>query len=285
VVREAQLAIPKELKAVLASLFCIAGFRLAATAQVQTYSADSLIATFQKGSKLSLKGTEISFSDVVVEQINSRVVFKSSQSGRVFCDLSALTGNNTPHVSIGSLLTVSGTVRGRGLLGNVTLDNCNLSHLAAAASTDAIPQESSSVPADVVAGIPEESAPVAPVLELHPEPPADVVPAGNVRRKSPVAATLPNEPVKSGEGAHPGLESEHVDNVPQSAQEGADSNKRRTSYALYVLLFFSGAAASSAFSNVLMPKLRGVQWSKSTNTPETRQAALEALLLKNDKKY
>jgi hypothetical protein len=285
-VPEAQLAVPRQLKVVLASLFCIAGFRLAATAQVQTYSADSLMATFEKASKLSLKGSEITFSDVVVEQINSRVIFKSSQSDRVFCDLSALTGNNTPHVSIGSLVRVTGKVRGRGLLGNVTLDNCKLAPVVAA-SADTIPQENPSVPADAVAVIPDEPAPVDPVLERHPEPATDVVPARNMRQASPVTKTLPGEPVQSGEVAHPNLEIEHVDNAPRSTPAGADFGKRRVPYTLYVLLFLIGAAASSVFSKLLMPRLRGVQWSKPENrrnTPETRQAALEALLLKSAKK-
>jgi len=278
---------PKELKVVLASLFCIAGFRLAAAAQFQTYAADSLLATFEKGSKHSLKGTEITFSDVVVLYVNSKVICKSSQGNRVICDLSSSGGNNTPHVSIGSRLTITGKVRGRGLLGNVTLDNCNSTPHAAAIPTDAIPQESPSVPADVAAEAPDAPAPVAPVVDPHLEPPTEVVPARNIRRESRVTTTLPDKPVKSGQSEQPGLEIEHVDNVPKTTQEGTDLNKRRAPYALYVLLFFIGAGASSVFSNVLMPRLRGAQWrgpAEHHNSPETRQAALEALLLKSAKK-
>src|SRR5262249_34700603 len=216
-----------------------------------TYSADSLMATFEKGSKQSLKGTEITFSDVVVEYVNSKAIFKSSPGNRVICDLSSSGGNNTPHVSIGSRLTITGKVRGRGLLGNVTLDNCNLTPHAAAIPTDANPQESPSVPADVAAEAGDAPAPVAPVVD-PPEPPTEVVPARNIRRESRVTTTLPDEPVKSGQFEQPGLENEHVDNVPKTTQEGTDLYKRRASYALYVLLFFIGAAASSVFSNVLM---------------------------------
>jgi len=49
--------------------------------QERTYSADSLMAAFEKGSKVSPKGTEIVFRDVVVESKKSKVIFKSSDRG------------------------------------------------------------------------------------------------------------------------------------------------------------------------------------------------------------
>jgi len=39
------------------------------------------MAAFEKGSKVSPKGTEIVFRDVVVESKNSKVIFKSSDRG------------------------------------------------------------------------------------------------------------------------------------------------------------------------------------------------------------
>jgi hypothetical protein len=288
---EAELGNTRKLTSVLASsLFCIAGFRLAATAQVQTYSADSLMATFEKGSRHSLKGAEITFNDVVIERRSSKVFFKASNGDRVICDLASLTGNNTPHVSIGSLITVTGKVKGRGVLGNVTLDDCNVPPVAAsgaAVAPDAILHEQTSIPVDVVAVVSEEPALVAPPVGRPQEPPKEVVPTGNVQQEPPRTAAITDKPVPLEGVEHPSVQIGHDHNVPRSTQEVADFTKRDIPYALYVLLFLSGAAATSVLSNILIPAFRKMQFWKPAspaNTPETRQAALEALLLKSAKK-
>src|SRR5262249_18836064 len=111
------------MKISIASLFCLLGLAVVATAQETIYSANSLMAAFDKGSKL--KGTDITFRDIVVDNKNSRVTFRSADSSRVICELNPLSANaNKPAVA--SVVTVTGKVRGRGLLGNVTLDNCGL---------------------------------------------------------------------------------------------------------------------------------------------------------------
>jgi hypothetical protein len=101
-------------------LMILLGFALSTQAQDQSYSADSLMATFKKGSSVSVKGSEITFSGVVVEVKKSSVVFRSSDNNKVICEsVSSIDG-----ASVGQPLTVTGKVRGRGLLGNVTLDGC-----------------------------------------------------------------------------------------------------------------------------------------------------------------
>src|SRR4051812_44009435 len=108
----------------LVFVFCLVGLKLETQAQQTVYSADSLLATFDKASKVSLKGSEITFTDVVVDLKSSKVFFRSSLSDRVICELSPASANNSNHIALGRPLTISGKVRGRGLLGNVTLDNC-----------------------------------------------------------------------------------------------------------------------------------------------------------------
>ena len=108
-----------------AAVLCwLAGLALRANAQESIYSAESLIATFEKGSSITLKGTEIVFRDVVAEARISKVIFKSSQSDRVICEL-VPPARHDKQAAVGSVLKVKGRVRGRGLLGNVTLDDCS----------------------------------------------------------------------------------------------------------------------------------------------------------------
>ena len=124
---------PKEGNTIIrlfALLFCATLLAPAADAQDSPYSADSLMATFERESKVSLKGTAIVFRDVVAENKNSKVFFKSSRNGRVICDMVPTSRNLSAPVAIGSPLQVTGKVRGRGLLGNVTLDDCNVSPAA-----------------------------------------------------------------------------------------------------------------------------------------------------------
>jgi hypothetical protein len=86
----------------------------------KTHSADALIKSFEN--KTPLRGTVVSVRDTVVEVTESEVVFKSSGNDKVICDLGK---RNRPAASLkGSVVTVSGRVKGRGMLGNVTLEEC-----------------------------------------------------------------------------------------------------------------------------------------------------------------
>src|SRR5262249_40924445 len=103
---------------------------LRATGQEATYSADSLMAAFDNSSTVSPKGAEITFRDLVLESDDEKVTFKSSRNKRVICRLVGSTGTHHKPLSVGSAITVTGKVRGRGLLGNVTLDNCSVAPIA-----------------------------------------------------------------------------------------------------------------------------------------------------------
>src|SRR5262245_43139195 len=108
------------------AVFLAAGWFAAAGMAQEKYSADSLMAAFDKTYQVSFKGVEITFSGVVSEATFSRVMFKSSRNDRVICELVATMRQGNPNSLIGSPLTVVGKVRGRGMLGNVTLDQCRL---------------------------------------------------------------------------------------------------------------------------------------------------------------
>src|SRR5437879_1417982 len=110
----------------LISAFCCICLSRVAVAQGPTYSADSLMAAFEKGSKISLKGNEITFTDVVIENKKAKVIFKSSENGRVVCELVSPMDNRNVELAVGSPLTVVGKPRGRGIFGNVTLDECRV---------------------------------------------------------------------------------------------------------------------------------------------------------------
>src|SRR5215475_8246695 len=97
----------------LSYVTCLVGFSLVATAQDQTYTANSLMAAFDKNSKLSLKGAEVRLKDIVVETKGSRITFKSTHNDKVICELASSTVNRNVQLSVGSPLTVVGKVRGR----------------------------------------------------------------------------------------------------------------------------------------------------------------------------
>src|SRR5215470_14741568 len=154
-------------------LFCTISLSLSAAAQESTYSADSLMAAFEKGSKVSPKGTEIVFRDVVVESKNSKVIFKSSHSDKVICELGPSNENHKKPPSVGRELTVTGRVRGRGLLGNVTLDSCSVAIVAdSTVSADPAPQETASRPPDTVPAEDATPASLSEYLPRHIQEPA-----------------------------------------------------------------------------------------------------------------
>jgi len=105
-------------------LVCVAWFTGIAVAQEASYTADSLMATFKKGASLSVKGAGITLTGVVTEIKKSSLVFKSSDNDKITCDLTGpIIGGILPVV--GQSFTVVGKVKGRGMLGNVTLEYCN----------------------------------------------------------------------------------------------------------------------------------------------------------------
>jgi hypothetical protein len=259
-----------------ALLLCLVRFPAIAAAQDTIYSADSLMDTFERGSKVSLKGAEILFRDVVMENKNSKVMFKSSRSGRVICDIVPTSRNLSAPVTVGSPLQVKGRVRGRGLLGNVTLDDCNMAVVnESAASVAPPPQEAASNPPEAV---PEEGL-ILPAPLLSPasgDSAKELPPSRTVRSAAAAAATVRNEPVAPAEAPRQNT----VIRVSSDPQ-------RATPYALYLLLVLSGVFASTAFSKVLLPLFRSVRDPRPPivdNSSATRQAALEALLLKAAKK-
>ena len=71
-----QALVDMPMKVSIASLMCFLGLSVVATAQESIYSANSLMAAFDKGA--NVKGAQISFRDVVVDNKNSKVTFRSS---------------------------------------------------------------------------------------------------------------------------------------------------------------------------------------------------------------
>src|SRR5215831_6433288 len=156
------------MKISIASLFCLLGLAVVATAQETIYSANSLMAAFDKGAKL--KGADVTVRDIVVDNKNSRVTFRSGDSSRVICELNPVSANSKKQPAIASMVTITGRVRGRGLLGNVTLDNCGLvtHEETAAAPAEPVPQEIAVAPPEVVTET--TSPPTDPPVEQLQEP-------------------------------------------------------------------------------------------------------------------
>jgi hypothetical protein len=258
------------MKISIGSLCCLLALAVAATAQESTYSADSLMSAFDK--KVSLKGTDITVRDVVADNRNSKVTFRSSDLGRVICELEPASANHTRQPAVGSTVTVSGKVRGRGLLGNVTLDNCSL----------VTPEDRAVVPAEPAA---QEIAIAPPEIVSETPPPTT----------SPV--DQPEDPMKPGvaaskaKAASPAVKKKEAVLPPKLAQmdippKENSTPRRSVPYGFYALLVLSGVLASSILSR-LAGAVRSAQFSRSPdlqNTPRIRQAALQELLRKSDKK-
>lgn len=258
---------------ILAAVLCwLVGFALTAKAQESTYSADSLIATFESGSHISLKGTEIFFRDVVAETRTSKVIFKSSQSDRVICELGA-SAQHDKQATVGSELRIKGRVRGRGLLGNVTLDDCTIAPIDESTVTlSTVPQEPASAEPDVIPETGETLQPAS--VPDRPRSPAKQF----ATPPSAPRATLVPGPVEQAPGIP--TASDHPEN---SIKPGSDS-QRHVPYGFYALLVLSGALASLVLSKLLTPAVRVSTPPVRENATEARQAALRALLLKAEKK-
>jgi len=277
-----------------AFLFCTISLTLPAAAQESTYSADSLMAAFEKGSKVSPKGSEVVFRDVVVESKNSKVIFKSSHRDKVICELVSIKNHDKPP-SVGSELTVTGKVRGRGLLGNVTLDYCSVALVAdSTVSTSPGPQEVGSGPSDTLpaedvtpASLPEHSREHVREPAKKPATTRSIQPAKPSPGRVKQEAVLTSESGLASQGGIPsqgGLTSQ----AGRQDQTTRNSESRRDGrYRFYVLLVLGGALVYGILAKLLGSALRRLRYSKasnSNNTPEVRQAALELLLIKASKK-
>jgi hypothetical protein len=261
------------LAAVFYSLF---GLALSAKAQEPTYSANSLTATFEKGSQISVKGTEILLRDVVAEITNSRVIFRNSRSDRVICDLGPSAQHGTP-LAVGSELRVKGRVRGRGLLGNVTLDGCNVAPIDESTVTPITPytdpQELASAEPDVILETEETSPPAPPVLDRPRSIPKQLATPSGAPRAVSAPGLVEQAPSVIAAPAQ-----------AESSIEPSSDSQRHIPYGFYALLVLGGGVSSLILSKLLSPAQRVSRPLIRENTAEMRQAALQSLLLKAEKK-
>jgi len=236
------------------------------------------MAAFDNSAKVSMKGAQITFHDVVAESQDDKVTFKSSHNKRVICRLVGPPANSKKPPSVGTEITVVGKVRGRGLLGNVTLDNCTIGSTAdlqpslavqddlPSATLDAVPEENTQTAESVaVTSRPEElTNDFAPLPSIGPSKRA------TQRRKEPVAPTSQVE--------------QHEDHEQIIATLATSTHD--VPYRFYILLLLGGAVGYSIFSKLLALTVRAMRSSRHPgggNTEEVRKAALEALLLKSSK--
>jgi hypothetical protein len=265
------------MKVSIASLMCFLGLTVFATAQESTYSANSLMVAFDKGA--NVKGAQITFRDVVVDNKNSRVTFRSSETNRVICELNPVSANHSKPPAVGSIATVIGKVRGRGLLGNVTLDNCSVAvpEEAAVAAPIAAQPEPQEVAPTAPEGIISEAAPAT--IALGNELPQPQEPAKSIATPAKAKTATPRKEIAA---AAPAPRLALMEEPPQSGS----IPKPAIPYRLYALLILAGAIGSLMLS-WLFTSVRSVKFWRSPgsyNTPEIRQAALQALLLKESKK-
>jgi hypothetical protein len=279
-------------KAFLGFLAVSCGWLAGTALGQETHSADSLMAAFEKGSQISLKGVEIAFSGVVTEATFSRVMFKSSRNDRVICELVSAMRQGNPKSLVGNHLTVVGKVRGRGMLGNVTLDQCRL------AATDAVPAETAKAvleesPAPETSEEPFEGAPdgsvaaataapestsaVADAVSTPPQSLAAPVKAAKVIAVSASADRIsPAPPAPSNEA----VQTEPEETGPSPDAMHSNSGNAYWQGVIHTLLAM-GIGAGAVFVSVRIRKaglLRRTA-ADAPQTPEMRRAALEQLLL------
>ena len=265
----------------LCAVFCLTRFSFAAAAQQSMYSADSLMEALKKGSSLSVKGTEITFTDVVVESRKSSVLFKSSGNHKVTCELASPIRNANSKLLVGSPLTVVGKVRGRGILGNVTLDDCTPALSVATADSNS----SEVAPVEPVAtqAAPEQSQEQPEIPIENPSETADTVTvtpdAGRVstkNRSTKVAVPVSN----TGAVVIPSesLSSETTEQSNVTAEPGPA--KVALPFASYIrVAAFAGLALLVLVK--LLPAFLPKRVMSPLNKPislEMRRAAIEALL-------
>ncbi len=260
-------------------------FSSVANAQRPAYSADSLMAAFDKSAKLSPKGTEITFTGVVVERKKSKVIFKSSGNDKVICELSAPVDSRQKEVSVGSALTVIGKVKGRGILRNVTLDACRLAPPDAGRASVEVPSKEPTI-AKASAEAPEVAA-EKPVPARNQEP--------NAARTAEVFSTETPSPAQPANAAATPKVSAIPDERPcfpgseQPRKVVASVSNSTNLYLLnawYILFAVFGGFALLALVKIGQTCL-AARSATSQNTPvtaEVRRDALEALLSDKKKK-
>jgi len=247
-------------------------------AQDTSYSTDSLMTAFNRGLKSSLKGSEITVTGVVAEIKKSRVVFKSSGNDKVICELvSPVAIEGHP---IGSSLTIVGKVRGRGMLGNVTLDQCNLAS-SNIASTE---------PATIEPPLEPSKEPITEVEETTPAVVGDAVsakpsvPPGRAQAPKTLPVAAPNENVSASALVESNAAITRSEQPHKVVRE--DSNSLRTlsrwifPATIAVLL---GIGALLAFLKLRPAIAAGLRPPTFPTTNAMRRSALEALLSKDKK--
>jgi hypothetical protein len=273
-------------------VLCLGGNSAAILAQ-ERYSANSLMAAFDSFSNTSPKGTSIALTDVVVESKKTRIVFKSSKNGKVICELASPLSDN---IASGTSLTVVGKVRGRGMLGNVTLDDCSLKTSEAVAETPPVVlPETLPVRVEVAAAPLAQPVvpPIAPPVVAKAAP--AVVPVG-------IPAVVPRKHVPEKE-TRPVEMARAVDEVPDHDEglmpknlqlplhpvepqfELTDetlSSHRTTSNVFYALGGFLVGMLVLVFVKRIATSQEDDEPEKP-NTPEVRRVALEELLSRRKK--
>jgi len=275
----------------LCPAFYFIWFSLVAAAQESTYSADSLMAAFKTHSNISLKGTEITLTDIVAETKKSSVLFKSSGNGKVICELASPIYNGNTKLFVGSPLTVVGRVRGRGILGNVTLDDCSLALSVALSDTtrgssEAIPDEptapevfaeQSEAPTGNATESPLETRETDAIKpRASPISTKRLSPSEHVKARRPDADAIPSDR----------LSPRGIEQPNKVTGEASNSTKALLPVALYASLVALAGFALLAFVKS-HPAFIPARLRTSPNRPvtqEMRRAALEALLSEPKKK-
>jgi len=258
---------------------CLISLSLVALGQDTSYSTDSLMTAFSRGAQISLKGAEITVTGVVAEIKKSKVVFKSLGNDKVICELvSSIAIEGHP---VGSSLTVVGKVRGRSVLGNVTLDQCNL------ASSDIAPTEL----APIAPSVEPSEQPIAEVEEIAPPVVADEVPTrstlptGSAQPPKTIRVAAPNEAVSPEEHAPSNQSITTFEQPNEVVQENSHSLKTvsRGIFRATVAVLL-GIGAILAFVKLRPAIAAGLRPPAFHSTDAMRRAALEALLSKEKKK-
>lgn len=249
---------------------------------------------FLKGSKLP-KGAEITFTDVIAETRKSKVIFESSGKDKVVCELASPPNQGNPEFFVGNRVTVVGKVRGRGMLGNVTLDKCNLALRAAEKLTaegvpESMPEPSYDETVDAGAQLSEAGDTPSPESIDDAAITSAAGPVSPTRQPlRPNAAVVPRNPAASVEIASSSDVPPRPDEVPvQPNTEGPLNNVVEASrpYAFYaVVAGLIGVAlfAFGKFGPALIAATRVRTSSQGAPTERMRRDALEALLLGSKK--
>ena len=267
---------------------CFVSFTPSALAQ-GTYSADSLMAAFEKNVKTAPKGSEIIFTDIVLEYKKSRVIFRSSANDKVICELLSPPGNANLDVTVGRPLTVTGKVRGRGILRNVTLDECRLAtNNARQDSLDLTSQHPVSI--EVL----PEPVPI-PLEDAASKEPIEVKTPQLLTAKSdplPLTHSVPNRAIQADTAAQPvPMANERpcspgVEQPNKTIATDSDSINPYFVVGSYALLAALGGFALLALVKICHICLTNRSGSSRSGsiTEEMRRDALEALLLEKKKK-